>query len=72
MIQGCLRGYAYHAKSMGEQIAADLATMGYETEGNWIADPLYYQCMYCSGYSEHLSTDYKRCADRKCILLRFE
>lgn len=72
LIQGCLRGYAYGAHSMGEQIAADLAQMGYECEGNWIADSVYDHCLYCSGYSEHLGNDWKRCADRKCILLRVE
>lgn len=72
IIQGSLRGFAYHAHSMGEQIAADLAQMGYACEDNWIADPVYDNCLHCSGYSEYMGLDGKRCADRNCIRLQIK
>ena len=71
IVQGCLRGFSYNAHSMGEQIAADLAQMGYECE-KWVTDPAYDRCLHCLGYSEYKSIDGLTCADRECVRLRVE
>ena len=60
VIQASLSGYAYRAKSMGEQLAADLAQMGYECADGWITDKAQMDCVLCFGY------DAKRCANKKC------
>ena len=66
VIQASLSGYAYGASNMGEQIAADLAQMGYECAGGWITNKEQMDCVLCFGY------DAKNCANRECKRLHIE